>query len=309
MSSKMFSKKGVFYSSIVFITISLFCCFFLTGCRNGSSQKKDRVTTISNDQKCAAAVHYWDGYSFSDMESDTDKEISEKMMAGYIRLLYMSDYITIRQSLDSLLSKVHTQNSEKMPVYLFELFEKYLYDPNSPVRNDELYGMVLDKILNDTLIDDSFKTRYRYQSGELKKNRLGVVATDFKFTVYNGEQRTLHGINAEYTLLLFINPDCEACAQTIEFFNQSPIVETLLKNSVLKILAFYPDEDITEWKSHRGVVPSTWLYGRDTSKDLIVKRDLYSLRAIPSLYLLDKEKRVLLRDATAEQVLVFLHSL
>lgn len=309
MSSKMFSKKGVFYSSIVFITISLFCCFFLTGCRNGSSQKKDRVTTISNDQKGAAAVHYWDGYSFSDMESDTDKEISEKMMAGYIRLLYMSDYITIRQSLDSLLSKVHTQNSEKMPVYLFELFEKYLYDPNSPVRNDELYGMVLDKILNDTLIDDSFKTRYRYQSGELKKNRLGAVATDFKFTVYNGEQRTLHGINAEYTLLLFINPDCEACAQTIEFFNQSPIVETLLKNSVLKILAFYPDEDITEWKSHRGVVPSTWLYGRDTSKDLIVKRDLYSLRAIPSLYLLDKEKRVLLRDATAEQVLVFLHSL
>lgn len=309
MSSKMFSKKGVFYSSIIFITISLFCCLFLTGCRNGSSQKKDRVTTGSNNQKGAAAVHYWDGFSFPDMESDTNSDISEQMMARYLRVLFKSDYMTIRQSLDSLFSKAYTGNHEKIPESLFELFEKYLYDPNSPVRNDELYGMVLDKILNDTLIDDSFKTRYRYQSGELKKNRLGAVAADFKFTVYNGGQKTLHGINAECTLLLFINPDCEACAQTIDFFNQSPIVETLLKNGVLKILAFYPDKDITEWKNHRGVVPSTWLYGRDTSPDLIVKRDLYSLRAIPSLYLLDKEKRVLLRDATTEQVLVFLHSL
>lgn len=76
-----------------------------------------------------------------------------------------------------------------------------------------------------------------------------------------------------------------------------------------KILAFYPDEDITEWKNHRTVVPSTWLYSRDSSTDLIVKRDLYSLRAIHSLYLLDKDKRMLLRDAKTEQILTYLHGL
>ena len=38
-----------------------------------------------------------------------------------------------------------------------ELAEKYLYDPNSPMRNEELYIPVLESILATQVLDDMEK--------------------------------------------------------------------------------------------------------------------------------------------------------
>ncbi|KAA5118039.1 DUF5106 domain-containing protein, partial [Bacteroides fragilis] len=44
-----------------------------------------------------------------------------------------------------------------------------------------------------------------------------------------------------------------------------------------------------------------WTNGYD--KELVIKnKNLYDLRAIPTLYLLDKNKTVLLKDATLQKV-------
>ena len=74
----------------------------------------------------------------------------------------------------------------------------------------------------------------------------------------------------------------------------------------LKILAFYPDEDTQAWKAREAVIPPGWINARDASAGLVVKGELYAIRAIPSLYLLDGRKRVLLKDAPAEQVITAL---
>ena len=58
-----------------------------------------------------------------------------------------------------------------------------------------------------------------------------------------------------------------------------------------------------EWLDYLPNYPADWLCGYDP--DQVLKSDtVYWLRAIPSLYLLDEEKRVLLKDATLEQLLV-----
>ena len=49
------------------------------------------------------------------------------------------------------------------------------------------------------------------------------------------------------------------------------------------------------------MIPSKWINGYD--KELTVRnRELYDLKAMPTLYLLDKDKKVLLKDAPVEQV-------
>ena len=54
-------------------------------------------------------------------------------------------------------------------------------------------------------------------------------------------------------------------------------------------------------RSRRDVIPSGWINGYD--KELtVLDRELYDLKAMPTLYLLDKDKKVLLKDAPVEQV-------
>ena len=69
----------------------------------------------------------------------------------------------------------------------------------------------------------------------------------------------------------------------------------------VRILAFYPDEEHEVWENHQDMIPSKWINGYD--KELtVLNRELYDLKAMPTLYLLDKDKKVLLKDAPVEQV-------
>ena len=54
--------------------------------------------------------------------------------------------------------------------------------------------------------------------------------------------------------------------------------------------------------------PKEWINCYDP--DYVIRTDtLYNIRAIPSLYLLDAQKRVVLKDATPERVIMFLNNL
>ena len=78
----------------------------------------------------------------------------------------------------------------------------------------------------------------------------------------------------------------------------SKVISEAQREGRLKIVAIYPDEDLAAWRKHRKEVPAEWINGYDAG--LAMRREeLYDLRAIPSLYLLDEQKRVLLKDCTA----------
>ena len=54
------------------------------------------------------------------------------------------------------------------------------------------------------------------------------------------------------------------------------------------------------------IYPEEWLNGFDP--DFVIRTDvLYNVRAIPSLYLLDKDKTVIMKDAVTERVLDFVN--
>ena len=78
---------------------------------------------------------------------------------------------------------------------------------------------------------------------------------------------------------------------------ESPIINDRLQKGTLKILAIYPDEQLDEWYKHLAEMPAKWINGYDKGS-LIERENLYSLRAIPALYLLDKNKCVLVKDST-----------
>jgi hypothetical protein len=138
-----------------------------------------------------------------------------------------------------------------------------------------------------------------------QKNRLGTKALDFTYTLASGAQGQLYQLKSEYTLLFINNPGCHACLESINQIKQSPTITRLMSENRLKVLGIYTDQELDEWRKHQPDFPKEWINGYD-KKRAIAEQNRYDLRAIPSLYLLDRNKTVLLKDAPAQEIEAYL---
>ena len=304
-----------------YLAIILFAC---TSCNSGSASKEKTTTEkaqntlkpftlpeipamyTSPEQRADFLVkHYWDNFDFADTNYINKPEITEQAYVDFLDVANHSPMESAFDGMKSLMNKAETE--KKVFDYFISLSDKYLYDPNSPFRNEELYIRVLEKMVETNLLDDTEKTRPQYRLQLAQKNRLGTKAINFTYTMESGKQGALYGVNTEYILLYINNPGCHACGEITEGMKHSQIIQYLLHQKRMTILCIYPDEDLEEWKRHQSDFPPSWINGYD--KGTVMRdKDLYDLKAIPSLYLLDKNKTVLLKDATFPQVEQYLNN-
>ena len=185
------------------------------------------------------------------------------------------------------------------------LATRYFYDPNSPLRNEDLYLPFVKRLAGSELIDPAYRMGYKWDAQMCSMNRTGTKATDFIFIDTAGKRRTLYSIKAPRTLLIFGNPDCTACKELMAQMESYPEIAGQITSGALQVVDIYIDQDIDLWKQRKADYPSSWINGYDPS--FAIREDLlYNVRAIPSLYLLSEDKTVLLKDALPEKVLEML---
>ena len=247
--------------------------------------------------------HYWDYTNFADTNYIHHPDIVEQAWVNYIDLMKLVPYSTAESSLTNMFND--KGKHKKCYLYLMELAEKYLYEPNSPMRNEELYIPTLKAILNSHVLDESEKIRPRNRLELALRNRQGTPATDFSYTLASGKQGTLYTLEAPYILLYINNPGCHACEETLNELRNNTTITQMVANGQMTILSLYPDEDLNEWKKYLNVFPAEWINAYD-AKQRLTKQRLYDLKAIPTLYLLGKDKTVLLKDASVSQIAHYL---
>ena len=92
--------------------------------------------------------------------------------------------------------------------------------------------------------------------------------------------------------------------EIINALKNTPQITSLISSGKVAVLNIYIDEDLEAWRSYVPIYPEEWFNGFDP--DFVIRTDvLYNVRAIPSLYLLDKDKNVIMKDAVTERVLDF----
>lgn len=243
--------------------------------------------------------HYWENINFADTNYVHHPEVTEQAWVDYIDILK----IVPAKTADAAIKNVFTQAEKAKTSYLYlaDLADKYLYDPNSPMRNEELYISVLDALIASPILDETEKIRPQGRRELAQKNRVGTKAIDFTYTLASGKKNTLYNLSAPYTLLFINNPGCHACAETIEALKNAPAISQSVSQKKVQILSLYPDEELDEWRKHISDFPAEWINGYD-AQQIIKEKNLYDLKAIPTLYLLNKDKMVLLKDATAMDI-------
>jgi hypothetical protein len=277
-----------------------------TSGRPGNFERIVPPAVLASPQERAdyLVTRFWDKFNFRDTMYCHVPDITEQAFVDFIHLFpQTSSAAKIAEGVTRLLTAAEVESV--MYGYFCAKAEHYLYDPNSPVRNDEYYIPFLEHIVNSSKLADVYKIRPRHQLELAYRNRPGVGAQDFTYTPVSGKPGTLYGISADLLLLMFYNPDCSECQRTMEKMKASQTLARCITSGAVKVLAVYPDEKPEVWQKHLNDVPAEWINGYDGSQ-AIKNNEIYDLKAIPALYLLDKDKKVILRDASVEDIQAYL---
>lgn len=238
--------------------------------------------------------HYWDNFDFADSLWTTKADTMD-MTRVYVD--YIANFVgpINQEPIRKLMQRASA--SKPMFDYFVSLSEKVLHDPNSPYRSDELYIAVLEAQLASPLYDKYEKMAPEYDLRIVSQNRIGREANDFDYTLKSGATHNLHSLKSDFVIVYINNPGCSMCREITQALKQSPLISDLQRKGALKVLAIYPDEDLNEWHKHYAEMPAEWINGYDKGC-LIGRGNLYNISAIPALYLLNKDKIVLVKDST-----------
>lgn len=254
--------------------------------------------TTPEERSAYLLDHYWDSFNFQDTSYIHLPEITEQAFVNYIDIFAHAQKDVVTKSINSTMDKAGVDKTGRMFRYVVDMMERYIHDPNSPVRNEDAYIPFAQYIIasSNPVLTDADKEKARFGLEMALKNRPGDIAVDFTYTLASGKTSRLHQLKSEYTLLYFYNPDCNGCAEYTRIMKDSPHLQAFFEQGLLKILAVYPDDDIPLWRSRLDNIPNSWINAYDT-KHVLISKKMYDLGAIPTIYLLDKDKRVILKDA------------
>ena len=243
-------------------------------------------------------THFWDKMDFSDTLRSHDKDFMELNLVNFMSLFPHGSGQATSRSIGRLLADVVRDSVSLWLVT--DVMERYLDDPNSPMRNESHYILYLEELLQLPGLSEYDRMRPAYRLETARKNRPGTVATDFAYTDRNGRRLTLHGTNGKRLLLLFYDPECGHCSEILRQVHESDIIQNSIDERSLTVLAVYTEGNRKAWEDTKKSMPQEWTVGIDM--DSIVERELYSIPAMPVMYLLDSDKKVLLKDAPLPEI-------
>lgn len=272
-----------------------------SGAAEGAASQPDElplpeIPAALRDPRQRAAylvAHFWDALDFRDTRRTRDEAFMEQQFVDWIALFPHADTTALFPAVADLLDRA--EPASDLWFSLTGLAEKYLYDPNSPMLDEAAYTLFLRAVLATPGLDDACCIRPRAQLAEIALNRPGTLAPDFAWLRPDGSTGSLHDVRADRLLLFFYDAECAQCAAEIDWLEHDPAIAAQCAAGRLAIAAICVDGTPEAWRRKLPTLSDRWIIGYAAGDRYPEGR--YVLRAVPSFYLLDADKRVLLKDA------------
>lgn len=257
------------------------------------------MLTAPEDRAAYVLAHFWDALDIGDTAACHRQEFMEQNVVNFLSLFPLADEEACTEGMETMLRLVAADPATFRIVT--GTMERYLDDPNSPMRNEGYYIAYLGTLLRSPTLPEAERLRTADRLETAQKNRPGMTAADFAYIDRNGKPHRLHTTaSAERLLVVFYDPDCEHCTEMLGSLHESAVVSRCVAEKSVTVLAIYTEGDRGLWDRTKEDMPQEWTVGMDA--DGIVEHGSYHLPAMPVFYLLDRKKRVLLKDATLPEI-------
>lgn len=259
--------------------------------------------TIPDERMTYLALHFFDKFDAKDTTLLNLPKVTEQGVVDFLGLVIGAPEDLKNKAIFNAFQKVSVE--PKMFALIWGIFDHYLRSMDSPMRDEETYIAVCENIGKLPVIDEVVSSDAAFNLKQALKNRLGTEAANFQFTLQSGKQMQLTDLKGKYTILMFYEPDCYTCVEAKDFFRQSDYIEKQISESNLNFLAFFPRNDKATWLAHLKDCSGKWINAYDSKGDFMQKEP-YFIQGFPTLYLLDKEQKIVLKNVKIEPLMEFL---
>lgn len=296
--------RSLLIIGILFLCV---CCGHRQGTESGEYEHQTAFlypeipdTIVDSLQRRAYLMrHFWDRYDFSDTSLLSKPDISEQGFVNYLYLLSESDSAECEASVDSFIRR--SDSCSLALSHFVGLAGRYLYDTASPMHNEDSYVMLSSAFMKSKSVPGTDKAVLGDRIKHILKNKVGTPASDFSFLTPEGTRLSLYDVGATRLLLFFYEMGCDSCMARISELRSTPEVSAAVRNGQVRVMTVCVSGDEEQWKSYAKWMPKQWIMAYD-EENAIRKGSLYDFKTLPSVYLLDADKKVILKDEAVSEL-------
>ena len=227
--------------------------------------------------------HYFDDMSLSDIRILNTRLLKNKLDDYFNNYMSKQSTDVILQKIDYLIGRTTAGyrdipqdlvNHEVRDYILWYLYSKYF-------DNDIIYTHLSDVYFSKLEINnltENIRSEIVKRADILRKITIGRLAPTFTYIDDDGNKINLSEIDSKNTILFFYKPDCQRCIREKRILG-------LVKNRQKDLTILYIN--ISEENYH------------NVSQDIAVK---YDIKTTPTIYILDKDKRITAKNIKAEEI-------
>jgi len=246
--------------------------------------------------------HYFDNIDF-EMPGLIYTPIIEDRITDYLDRMIYSSPDSLFEAIDRLMTK-----SSQMEITQFIstiLLQRYQNQRHRYLGEQAYIYIIRNYYLSDKAPWTS-ENDIRLLEEEMKKIltvTIGSHAPEIELTDMIGRKCSLHGIEMEYTILVFWDLACPSCKQIMQDF------KNLIKKYYyidIQIYTVYTGTDMEAWRTWNVKrLPATWI---NTYQDLQEPvSNTYNVTYLPAIFVLDRKKTIVRKNITITELDEFLY--
>lgn len=270
--------------------------------------KKSLTRQDSIDNYNFYKSHYWDGITFMD-----DRIIRTPFFLPKLERYYRQ---VVPQAPDSIIKDVDyklllARTSPEMYKYLLNWLTDEYINPKY-MGQDAVFVHLFEKYhskgLSPWLNEKQMETISRRAYMQMA-NLIGEKAANLEMLDTAGTPIPLYSVNSDYTVIVFWDPTCGHCKEELPKIDS--IYRVSWKAKKVKIYAVLTEDQKSEWikyikesnfKDWINVYQTREMQAADQANKKPGFRQLYDVTMTPTLYLLDKDKRIIGKKLTWQQL-------
>lgn len=253
--------------------------------------------------------HYWDGITFMDDRIIRTPFFLPKVEQYFRNVVSPVPDSIIKES-DYLL--LLARSSPEMYKFLLNwLTDEYIYPKY--MGQDAVFVHLFEKYHSkgvSSWLNEKQLTTISNRAYMLMSNLIGEQAANLEMVDSTGKDIPLYNINSDYIVICFWDPTCGHCRVQVPRLDS--IYNAKWKNEGVKIYGVLTEtKDKDEWvqfiKEHN---LGNWInvYETDAQRKIVEAskqpsyKQLYDVIQTPTLYLLDKDKKIIAKKLTVDQI-------
>jgi peroxiredoxin len=287
-------KQQAFYDSLVALYPDAFAVrmagVYQTPFIPAALDKEQRINFLKQ--------HYFDLVNFSDTALLRTTAFPNKAIS-YLSL-YSNNRLTQKQLETEFIKAVTIMlSAASVNAEVFKYWLDYLVNGFDKFHFDEVITYIADNFQDPYACEDQTrKSALQKRLDTFKKLAIGNPALPLEVPDTKGKPVRLSDISAEYTLLVFWSTQCPHCVAMMprlkEIYNQQ-------KTKRFEVIAVSIDTSRTAWTGFLKENKLNWINGSELKGYAAKSCDDYNIYATPTLFLLDREKKIISKPVSLRE--------